>query len=53
MTLAVSNDGPRPPERLDHPLTGEWVGSEQAIDDAGKRGLAVFVRSGTHSKLLS
>ena len=42
MTLLIANDGPLPPEWLDHPL-----------DDSGKSGLVVFVRSGTHSELFS
>lgn len=26
MTLLIANDGPLPPEWLDHPLTGDWAG---------------------------
>ena len=64
MLLLVGNDGPLPPEWLDHPLTGDWVGHREChiggdflliyrLDDSGKSGLVVFVRSGTHSELFS
>ena len=64
MTLLIANDGPLPPEWLDHPLTGEWAGHRvffndtatteiYTLDDSGKSGLVVFVRSGTHSELFS
>ena len=64
MALLVANDGPLAPEWQDHPLTGDWDGHREchiggdflliyALDDAGKRGLVVFVRSGTHSDLFS
>ncbi|MBV8622143.1 MAG: type II toxin-antitoxin system YafQ family toxin [Herbaspirillum sp.] len=64
MTLLIANDGPLPPEWLDHPLIGEWTGHREChiggdflliytLDDAGKSGLVVFVRSGTHSELFS
>ncbi len=60
MTLLIANDGPLPPEWLDHPLTGDWSGHREChiggdflliytLDDSGKSGLVVFVRSGTHS----
>jgi mRNA interferase YafQ len=53
-----------PPEWLDHPLTGDWAGHREChiggdflliytLDDSGKSGLVVFVRSGTHSELFS
>ena len=29
MALLVANDGPLPPEWLDHPLTGEWTGHRE------------------------
>ena len=29
MLLLVGNDGPLPPEWLDHPLTGDWVGHRE------------------------
>ena len=64
MMLLVANDGPLPPEWLDHPLMGDWVGHREChiggdflliyrLDGAGKSGLVVFVRSGTHSELFS
>ena len=59
MTLLVAIDGPLRPEWLDHPLTGDWAGHRDChvggdflliytLDDAGKSGMVVFVRSGTH-----
>jgi mRNA interferase YafQ len=62
MLLLVANNGPLPSEWLDHSLTGEWVGHREChiggdflliyrLDDSGKPGLVVFVRSGTHSEL--
>lgn len=64
MALLVANDGSLPPEWLDHPLSGDWVGHREChiggdflliytIDDSGKSGMVVFVRSGTHSELFS
>jgi mRNA interferase YafQ len=64
MTLLVANDGPLPPEWLDHPLVGGWSGHREChiggdflliytLDDSGKRGMVVFVRSGTHAELFS
>lgn len=64
MALLTGNDGPLPPEWLDHPLTGGWTGYREChiggdflliykLDDSGKHGLIVFVRSGTHSELFS
>jgi mRNA interferase YafQ len=64
MTWLMLNNGPLPPEWLDHPLTGEWGGHREChiggdflliyrLDDAGKHGLVVFVRGGTHSELFS
>ncbi|MCM2477962.1 type II toxin-antitoxin system YafQ family toxin [Serpentinimonas maccroryi] len=51
-----------PPEWLDHSLTGDWAGHREChiggdflliytLDDSGKNGLVIFVRSGTHSEL--
>lgn len=62
--LLTANNGPLPPEWLDHALTGEWAGHREChigadllliytLDDTGKHGLVVFVRSGTHSELFS
>lgn len=64
MLLLIANDGALPPEWLDHPLTGDWAGHSEChiggdflliyrVDDSGKTGLVVFVRSGTHSELFS
>jgi len=64
MLLLVANNGPLPSEWLDHPLTGDWLGHREChvggdflliyrLDDSGKAGLVVFVRSGTHSELFS
>ena len=63
MTLLIANDGPLPPEWLDHPLTGDWAGHREChiggdflliytLDDSGKSGLVVFVRSGRHAQSL-
>jgi mRNA interferase YafQ len=64
MMMLIANDGPMPSGWLDHPLTGDWTGHREChiggdflliytIDDAGKSGFVVFVRSGTHSELFS
>jgi len=64
MLLLIANDGPLPPEWLDHSLTGDWSGHREChiggdflliyrLDDSGNSGLVVFVRSGTHSELFS
>lgn len=64
MLLLVANNGPLPAEWLDHALTGDWLGHREChvggdflliyrLDDSGKAGLVVFVRSGTHSELFS
>ena len=64
MLLLVANNGPLPPEWSDHALTGDWEGHREChiggdflliyrVDDSGKSGLVVFVRSGTHSELFS
>lgn len=64
MTLLIANDGPLPPEWLDHPLAGDWAGHREChiggdflliytLDVSGKSGLIVFVRTGTHSELFS
>ncbi|MBK9573577.1 MAG: type II toxin-antitoxin system YafQ family toxin [Rhodoferax sp.] len=62
MLSLVSNDGPLGAEWLDHALGGEWVGHREChvggdflllyrLDDDGKHGLVVFVRTGTHAEL--
>lgn len=64
MLRIISNDGPLPPEWLDHPLTGDWAEHREChiggdflliyrLEDSGKCGFVVFVRSGTHSELFS
>ena len=60
--LLVANDGPLPPEWLDHPLEGDWSGYREChvrgdflliykIYEESKRELVVFVRAGTHAQL--
>lgn len=62
MLLLIANDGPLSAEWLDHPLAGEWEGHREChvggdflliytLADAGKHGVVVFVRCGTHSDL--
>ena len=62
MLLLIANDGPLGPEWLDHPLGGDWEGHREChvggdfllaykLDDNGKHGLIVFVRTGTHTEL--
>jgi mRNA interferase YafQ len=62
MLLLIANDGPLGPEWLDHPLSGQWQGYREChvggdfllvykLDDGGKHGLVVFVRTGTHADL--
>lgn len=64
MLLLIASDGPLPPEWLGHALTGDWAGHREChiggdflliytLDDTGRGGLVVFVRSGTHSELFS
>lgn len=62
MALLVGNSGQLPAEWKDHPLVGNWSGCREchiggdflliySLDDSGKHGLVVFVRTGTHSEL--
>jgi len=62
MLLLIANDAPPGPEWLDHPLGGDMAGYREChvggdfllvykLDDSGKHGLVVFVRTGTHAKL--
>lgn len=62
MLLLIANDGPLGPEWLDHPLGGDWDGHREChiggdfllaykLDDSGKAGLLVFVRTGSHADL--
>ncbi len=64
MMLLVANEAPLPPEWLDHALMGDWAGHREChiggdflliytLDDSGKSGVVVFVRSGKHSELFS
>ena len=64
MLLLIATESPLGSEWLDHPLTGDWIGHREChiggdflliytLDDSGKKGLVVFVRSGTHSELFS
>ena len=64
MTCLVANEGPLPAQWLDHALTGDWAGYREChvggdflliytLDDAGKHGVVVFVRAGTHAELFS
>ena len=60
MLLLIANNGPLGPEWLDHPLGGDGVGHREChiggdfllaykLDVTAKRGLIVFVRTGTHA----
>jgi mRNA interferase YafQ len=62
MVLLIANDGPLPPEFLDHPLSGGLEGYREChiggdyllmyrVGNAKQTGMIVFVRSGTHSEL--
>ena len=62
MLQLISNEEPLGPEWLDHPLSGDWQGHREChiggdflltykIDDSGKAGLVIFVRTGTHAEL--
>ncbi len=62
MLLLIANNGPLGPEWLDHQLIGDWQGYREGhiggdfllaykLDDSGKTGLVVFVRTGTHAEL--
>ncbi|MEJ0047478.1 MAG: type II toxin-antitoxin system YafQ family toxin [Rhodospirillales bacterium] len=64
MLLLLANDGPLGLEWRDHKLKGEWEGHREChiggdfllaykLDDTGKVGLVVFVRTGTHAELFS
>jgi mRNA interferase YafQ len=64
MMLLVANEGPLPPEWLDHALLGEWakhrechVGGDflliYTLDDSATPGVVVFTRIGTHADLFS
>lgn len=64
MLLLIANEGPLDAEWLDHPLKGDWEGHREChiggdyllaykLDDRGKHGLIVFVRTGTHAELFN
>lgn len=59
MMLLIANDGPLPPEYLDHELAGEWKGFREChiggnfllIYDLKDDGAIIFTRTGTHADL--
>lgn len=62
MLLLIANEGPLGSEWLDHSLSGNWEGHREChiggdfllaykIDECGKNGLIIFVRTGTHADL--
>ena len=62
MLLLIDNAAPLSAEYLDHSLTGKWLSHREChiggdflliykIDDSGKDGRIVFVRTGTHTEL--
>lgn len=58
MLLLIANDGPLPPEYLDHELTGDWrdfrechVGGDFLLIYQLVGTAVNFVRAGTHSEL--
>ncbi len=62
MLLLIDNMGPLGPEWRDHALEGDWGGHREChiggdfllvykLESAGKIGVVVFVRAGTHSEL--
>ncbi len=64
MLLLISNEETLPAEWLDHMLIGEWAGHREChiggdflliyrLDDGGKHGMVIFVRTGTHAELFS
>lgn len=59
MLLLIANDGPLPPECLDHELTGDWKGFRDChiggdfllIYHLREDGAIIFTRAGTHAEL--
>ena len=59
MLLLLANDGPLPPEYLDHPLSGHWAdfrechvgGDFLLIYQILAADTVIFARAGTHSEL--
>ena len=59
MLLLIANEGPLPPEYLDHELTGDWKGFRDChiggdfllIYHLREDGAIIFTRAGTHADL--
>lgn len=58
MLLLIANDGPLPPEWLDHALKGEWsdhrechIGGDFLLIYQAQNDCVIFVRAGTHAEL--
>jgi mRNA interferase YafQ len=62
MLMLIANDEPLGAEWLDHPLKGEWEGHREChiggdfllayrVENHGKTGMVIFVRTGTHADL--
>ena len=62
MLFLIANDGPLPPERLDHSLSGDWMDHREChiggdflliyrLESRGSYQSIIFVRAGTHSDL--
>lgn len=59
MMLLIANDGPLPPEYLDHELAGEWSSFREChiggdfllIYDLKDDGAVIFTRTGSHADL--
>ena len=59
MLLLIANDGPLPPEYLDHELTGDWKSFREChvggdfllIYHLREDGSIIFTRAGTHADL--
>jgi mRNA interferase YafQ len=58
MLLLIANEGPLPPEYLDHPLAGPWIhhrechiGGDFLLIYRLEDDEVVFVRAGTHADL--
>jgi mRNA interferase YafQ len=60
LLLLISNDGPLPPEFLDHALKGKWadhrechVGGDFLLIYLTHGDAVMFVRTGTHSEIFA
>jgi mRNA interferase YafQ len=59
MLLLIANEGPLPPEYLDHDLSGDWAGYREChvggdfllIYTLRDDDVVIFVRTGTHAEL--